>query len=301
LKGFENSIHYDSPVQSWTIPAIAAAIWAAIPLLAFGLAGDRIAAFCGRLTLTLRLALPVVFSLPYVLAAQVRVSWLTLYFLLPVVVAVILWQARRADPVQKGNWRDFFILILLGLAVDLRWFEPAWPAQLRALNKLVLLDSGLYGFIAIRQLSNVGFDLKVRGKDLRTGFRELVFYAPIAVPLGLALGFLHFRPHMPSFPLTFGTWLITFFAIAIPEEIYFRGWMQNLIERRCGRHAALLTTAAVFGLSHFNRRAVHFNWRYVLLAAIAGVFYGRAWRQDRRVAPSAITHSLVDAIWSLWL
>ena len=38
-----------------------------------------------------------------------------------------------------------------------------------------------------------------------------------------------------------------------------------------------------------------------LLAAVAGVFYGRAWRQERRVAASAITHASVDAIWSLWL
>jgi membrane protease YdiL (CAAX protease family) len=59
--------------------------------------------------------------------------------------------------------------------------------------------------------------------------------------------------------------------------------------------------ARVFGLSHFNKRAAHFNWRYVLLASIAGIFYGRAWRQDRRVAASAITHASVDTVWSIWL
>src|SRR5882757_1339254 len=59
--------------------------------------------------------------------------------------------------------------------------------------------------------------------------------------------------------------------------------MQNLLERRLGQRWALLTTAVLFGLSHFNKRAVHFNWRYVLLAALAGIFYGRAWRQERRV------------------
>ena len=39
----------------------------------------------------------------------------------------------------------------------------------------------------------------------------------------------------------------------------------------------------------------------VLLAAIAGVFYGRAWRQERRVGASAMTHTLVDTVWSMWL
>jgi membrane protease YdiL (CAAX protease family) len=77
--------------------------------------------------------------------------------------------------------------------------------------------------------------------------------------------------------------------------------MQNLLERRIGRYPALVLTAILFGLSHFNKRALHFNWRYVLLAAIAGIFYGRAWRQDRRIGSSAITHSSVDTLWSLWL
>jgi len=63
----------------------------------------------------------------------------------------------------------------------------------------------------------------------------------------------------------------------------------------------LVLTAMIFGISHFNRLAIHFNWRYVLLATIAGIFYGRAWRQRQRVAASAITHSCVDTIWSLWL
>ena len=77
--------------------------------------------------------------------------------------------------------------------------------------------------------------------------------------------------------------------------------MQNLLERRLGRLPALAVTAVLFGLSHFNKRAAHFNWRYVLLAALAGVFYGRAWRQERRVAAAALTHTLADTIWSLAL
>jgi membrane protease YdiL (CAAX protease family) len=77
--------------------------------------------------------------------------------------------------------------------------------------------------------------------------------------------------------------------------------MQNLLERRMGRLPALLVTSILFGLAHFNKRAALFNWRYVLLAAVAGLFYGRAWRHDRRVGSSAITHATVDAVWSLWL
>ena len=63
---------------------------------------------------------------------------------------------------------------------------------------------------------------------------------------------------------------------------------------------ALVMTSILFGLSHFNKRSAHFNWRYVILATLAGIFYGRAWREHRRVPASSITHASVDAIWSLW-
>jgi membrane protease YdiL (CAAX protease family) len=88
--------------------------------------------------------------------------------------------------------------------------------------------------------------------------------------------------------------------------------MQNLLERRLGRYGALLLASVLFGLSHFNKRSggqfllslgsynVLFNWRYVLLATIAGLFYGRAWMEKRRLFASSITHTGVDTLWSLW-
>ncbi len=221
--------------------------------------------------------------------------------LLPVAVSVLLDQAQRSDPEQHGNWRDFLVLAALGLAVDLRWFQHAWPAHLTVFNKILLLDAGIWGFLAVRPLDGVGFDLRLRLSDLGIGLRELVFYTPIAISLGLGIGFLHLHPSAPWLPRLPTAFLFTFFFIAVPEELFFRGWLQNLLERRIGRYPALFLTAALFGLAHFNKRAVHFNWRYVILAALAGIFYGRAWRQQRRVGASAITHACVDTIWSLWL
>lgn len=290
-------------MHGWTFSAMLAMAWALVPVLAFGFAGAETVRACEKLPLAWRLILPAAFGVPYVLvaAASVHGSWLTLYLGLPILIAALLWHAQQADPQQQGNWRDLAILLLLGLAVDLRWFEPAWPAQFRVINKLILLDSGLYAFLAIRRLANVGFDLRIRLHDVKIGLRELLFYAPIAVSLGLWLGFLHFRSHVPQLGMAAATWLVAFFAIALPEEIYFRGWIQNLLERCLGRRSSLVITALIFGLAHFNKRSTRFNWKYVLLATIAGIFYGRAWRQRQRVAASAITHSCVDAIWSLWL
>jgi uncharacterized protein len=42
--------------------------------------------------------------------------------------------------------------------------------------------------------------------------------------------------------------LCTYIVTAMPEEIFPRGWMQNLITRRIGRTTSLIGTAILFGL-----------------------------------------------------
>jgi uncharacterized protein len=287
------------------IPAAVALALLLVPMFAFGFAGDRCIRAAQSLPAGLRLALPAVLVVPYLIVALgshiLAARWGLAYLLIPVLIAALEHLAARLDPGQRGHMIDFLVLIPLGLAVDLRWLEPAWPHKLAALGKLTLLDAGLYGFLAVRCLTGVGYDLRLRARDWTTGLREFAFYMPIAIPLGLAIGFLHLHRRIDHPWLFIPAWLFTFIGVALPEEVFFRGWMQNLLERRIGRLAALLVTACVFGLSHFNKRTTTFNWRYVLLAALAGIFYGRAWRKDRRVAASSITHATVDTLWGALL
>ena len=291
-------------MQNVTPVAIAALMLELVPAAVFGFAAPRAARTILRWPVAVRLALPAVFVIPYAMVSRAhgifQWQWFSLYLMLPVATAWLLMHAAAADSEQRGNWRDAFILLVLGLAVDLRWFDSAWPPGLRALNELFLVDVGLYGFLAIRQLRGTGFDFHLKWSDLRTGLRELFFFAPIVLGLGLALGFIHPHRNVPGIAAAFLRWIAIFFFTAVPEELFFRAWVQNLLERRIGRRAALIIASAIFGLSHFNKRSAHFNWRYVLLATIAGMFYGRAWREHRRVPASAITHASVDWIWGLW-
>jgi uncharacterized protein len=279
---------------------------ACLALLPVVVAGLFPAALVGakRLPAWVCVVRPAVLVMPYVMVACAygvfEWRWLCVYALAPVAVAALLLDARRVDEEQRGNWRDLLVLAVVGLAVDLRWLQPAWPAGLSAFNKVLLLDAGIYGFMALRRLNGVGFDLRMRWRDVLVGLREFAFYAPLGAGLGLALGFLHFHAAWPRPGHALGAFAFTFALIAIPEELFFRGWMQNLMERRVGRMCALILTSAIFGLAHFNKLSAHFNWRYVILAALAGVFYGRAWRAERRVGASAMTHACVDTTWSLF-
>ena len=286
------------------VTAIAALVVELAPAAAFGFAAERVTRALQRWPVSARIAFPALHVLPYVLVSLsqhiFRWGWCALYAGLPVGIAWLLQQATVADPEQRGNWRDAAVLLLLGLAVDLRWLDEAWPGALRALNELLLVDIGLYGFLAVRQLSGTGFDFHLRWSDCKSGLRELVLFTPLVLTLGLALGFLHPHANLPPLSTAGLRWVRIFFFTAVPEELFFRAWVQNLLERRLGRRTALVTASAAFGLSHFNKPSAHFNWRYVLLATIAGIFYGRAWREGRRVPASSITHAGVDWIWGLW-
>jgi uncharacterized protein len=271
---------------------------------AFGFAAESVTRMVQRWPAFVRVLAPVVLVIPYAAVAHSEHifywQWTVLYAGLPVAIAWLLERAAKADPQQQGNWRDAVVLLTLGLAVDLRWFEPAWPAGLQAIGKILLVDAGLYGFLAVRQLNETGFDFHLRWSDWKTGLRELLFFAPIVIALGLAFGFIHPHANVPSIGKALVRWAEIFVFVAIPEELFFRAWAQNLLRRGLGPTAALIVASILFGLSHFNKRSIHFNWRYVILATIAGFFYGRAWRENKRVPASAITHTFVDWIWSWW-
>jgi membrane protease YdiL (CAAX protease family) len=202
---------------------------------------------------------------------------------------------------QAGlTWQDLLVLAAAGLPVEFHWLDRLWPQPgLSFLPKALLLDAALYAFLVVRRAEGVGFDFRPRLRDLGIGAREWALFAPFGIGLGLGLDFI--RPHawLPPPAQVAGAFLVTFIFVAIPEELFFRGLLQNLLEKRLGRMPALLTAAVIFGLSHFNKPAP-FNWRYVLLATLAGIFYGRAWMDRRRVLASGITHTLVDVVWTLW-
>ena len=284
--------------------AIAVLVAELVPAAAFAFAGEAVVRMIGRWPRALRALVPGLLVLAYAVTAVsehiFQWKWAALYASLPALMAWLLDRAAKSDPEQRGNWRDVLILLVLGLAVDLRWFDSAWPRGWEALGKVLLVDAGLYGFLGIRRLSGTGFNFRLRWSDWKTGLRELVFFAPAVLVVGLALGFIQPHRNLPSPGRALLLWLEIFFFIALPEELFFRAWVQNLMERRVGRRPALVIASVLFGLSHFNKRSAHFNWRYVLLASIAGIFYGRAWREQRRVPASTITHTFVDWLWSWW-
>ena len=225
-------------------------------------------------------------------------AWsLLLYLGFPALLAGLL---EYLPPRAKLGWQDVIVLGALGCAVEYGWLQRTLPQPgLGNFPKFLLTDVALYIYVAQRRLPGMGFDLRLRWRDVGIGVREWALFAPIGIGLGLALGFLQFHARLPAAGTFVGTALVTFIFVALPEELFFRCLLQNLLETRLPRRQALALAAAIFGLSHYIHGTV-FNWRYVILAAIAGWFYGRAWRSQRRIGASAISHTMVDTVWVTW-
>jgi membrane protease YdiL (CAAX protease family) len=242
----------------------------------------------------------LIFSLP---RGEFRLIHAVVLFILPVAIAALfefLPPGETSKAIGKLSWQDVVALAVVGLPVEFGWLRASFPHPgLSVLPKLLLVDSALYAFLVVRRLERIGYDFRARIRDAVIGLRECSFFAAIAIALGIRIGFIVPHGGMPAVSSAWAALLVTFFFVAIPEELFFRGLLQNLLEARIGYPGSLFITAAIFGLSHFNK-PLPFNWRYVLLGTIAGVFYGRAWHDRRRLLSSATTHTLVDVIWSLW-
>jgi CAAX protease family protein len=223
------------------------------------------------------------------------------------IAAPVLFLAPdRLRQATRAGWRDFAAMLALGFPVGAGWLTGiwTWPEDLYFFRPLYSVLIGGYAFMVIRNLEGVGYKLTFGWKDTADALLNFVAFAVVAIPLGIALGFLH--PHAgPAAPWSVGfEFFGIYLTIAIPEELLFRGILQNFLVKsfRSERRElySLLIASVIFGAAHLHHAPVP-NWRYMILATIAGVFYGNVYRTRRRVSASALTHALVDTIWRFWL
>ncbi len=220
------------------------------------------------------------------------------YAFLPMAVTYL---ARGTPP---PTWLDFAIIALLWFPLELSLGHQFIPKQaqstlhLAAYGVSILLALAI--FLRYRKLKGMKINLPRSGRDLVNLLFGFAACAPILIPLGRVIGFLppFHLPPQPS-PVHLGTQYLIILAItALPEEILFRGLIQNCIAQKFGvSTATLLVSAFIFGCAHLdNGPAPLPNWRYMILATIAGVAYGKVFEKSSSIFASAGLHALVDTI-----
>jgi hypothetical protein len=207
---------------------------------------------------------------------------------------------------ERLNWQDAAVLLWLFIPVMFGWIGGIWnvPVNLDFVTRVFLVGVGAWAFLVVRGVEGAGYDFRFSFVLLRDAVVSAAWFTAIGMPLGLAIRFIVWHPQWRGLGALAIDYVTIFLFVAIAEELFFRGLLQNLLEGSLGsrgptRWVAQGIASVLFGLSHI-RHAPFPNWRYVLLATIAGWFYGWAYRKHRSLMASAATHAFVDTAWRTW-
>ena len=216
-------------------------------------------------------------------------------------VFVPLALAMSAQGAAPGAWQDFVVVAGVWAFVKFSPSHALWPYPGGRLayvfTVLVAVGTALAAFALVRRLGGIGY---IIGWGKSWGFwiiASFVVFACIAIPLGTGMHFISFAPQWSRWSSLVFTSLGILFFTAWPEEFLFRGLLQNLLAKASKSELAGWWTASIlFGFSHITNMGFP-NWRYVILASIAGLFYGWTWRKTGSIFASAIVHAAVDVTW----
>ncbi len=220
---------------------------------------------------------------------------LVLYLVIPSLLIVL---SKKSE--QKLHWQDLAAFIILLLPLKVSWFSDIWPwprAQVGSfLLKMLGVDLLLFLFLIVRGVRHVGHTFLIRKSDIAPAVVNFALFLPLGIFVSLSTKFVSFSIGPIRYEQALLTAVGMFFFTAYLEEFLFRGIILNLLTHSFEKYLALLITSLLFGLAHLSG----LDWRYFLLASLAGVFYGNAYLKTRTIPAPALVHTFVDLTWKLF-
>jgi membrane protease YdiL (CAAX protease family) len=217
-----------------------------------------------------------------------------------IAAAALLTRGRSAEP-------EAALIVVSGLllaamaGVYERALTLATPGGRRiSLSFFLALDLALFLFAAVRPMRSFDIGLGLSVRHLATALAAFTALALVALPLGLAIGFLDFRGQGIGL-WALSRWFGLFLFVGLPEEIVFRGLLQEGVGRLLTPRAGWVVVSVLFGLAHLKKHSPPLNWPYALMATLAGLAYGWVYLRTGRIAASATTHATVDFVWGTFL
>lgn len=230
-----------------------------------------------------------------------------------VVVALLIHDLDRPVAGETGGWRLIGIALLLGLLAGAwdRSLRLAVPGDMRlGFTFFLAAAAGIYLLRVVRPLPSLDVRLGLTLTDTGIALGAATLLAVLAVPLGVLANFVVWNPRDASVLDLATRWLALVIFVGLPEELLFRGLIQEGLTRLKGPRAALVIASVLFGVVHIVKFTgllpdqqqwlfgVRFNWRYAVLAGLAGVSYGIVYQRTGKVSAAALTHGTVDWVWS---
>jgi membrane protease YdiL (CAAX protease family) len=220
-----------------------------------------------------------------------------MYVALPTLVVIL----------NRGRSPGLDFLAILGLwlplefpAVAGRWIPRAGQPIAYEIAQGAAVTLALLLFLVYQNLGGMKYNLPNSRKDLLNPLVGFAAAALLLIPLGRGLCFLGpFRlPEGWGLTEAARTLPVILLGVALPEELLFRSLIQNRLMQCLGEsNRTLLAAALIFGAAHLNNGPQPLpNWRYMILATIAGFIYGKVFQKSSSVLSSALLHALVNTV-----
>lgn len=199
---------------------------------------------------------------------------------------------------------DFVIILWFWLPLEFgvgaRWIPQAEQGLLHLAAYGVAVTLALVLFLLFRRLEGMKYNLPRSARDFFNLLIGFAIAAPILIVVGQAIGFID-PFHVPArlSPTRLAVqFLLILATTALPEEVLFRGLIQNSLMQRLGtQFSTLLLAGFIFGCAHLDNGPGPLpNWRYMIVATIAGVAYGKVFEKSSSIFASAGLHALVNTI-----
>ena len=109
--------------------------------------------------------------------------------------------------------------------------------------------TGLLAVLSIRKMDGINFGFVPKRLDWAVGLRNFVYFLPLGLLLGYALDFFRLRTSLGWMQLAvfLVTFVVTLCGLALAEEFFFRGLLQQVLTRISGREwIGLLAASRLF-------------------------------------------------------
>ncbi len=209
--------------------------------------------------------------------------------------------AMSAQGSAPGSWQDFLTIAGVWTFVKFGPAQYLWPYPGGRLayifTVLIAVNVALATFLLARKTKGIGYSIGWGNNWSIYVLGSYLFFGLLAIPLGISMRFIAFAPQWSRWGSFVGLSVAILVFTAWPEELLFRGLLQNLLARTSkSDFAGWWTSSILFGLSHITNGGFP-NWRYVILATVAGFFYAWSWRRTGSIFASALVHAAVDVTW----
>jgi hypothetical protein len=221
--------------------------------------------------------------------------------------AVAFWFLMPVRAPWLAAVRDLVFLALLAAVIlsgVLRWIFPAPLPKLplEVLGHVILIRSAILTVLFSRRGERTGIGFLPDGRDVWIGVMWFAACAVVAVPIGFRLGQFRVAAHNPAFWPSLGLLAGMFWVLALSEEFFFRGLLQQWLTRWTHNAAiGLILGSLLFAGVHLGFRNAFPNWRFAALSAILGLACGASFLHARNIRASMVTHALAVSAWRLFL